>query len=317
MSKPGIMPLQPIPTALFWCRAASAVVAWCLCFFLLQSAQCEQGSAPAKSKAAVAGDTLPYDLKAPSLTINLANEALQEISGLSPTEEPGVFLAIADERGEIFFIDGNGGGAIYTRVLFREKGDFEGVEQVDKKLYAVKSNGDVFEITKWKNGGSPEVREFNTPLKKSDDVEGLGYDSARKSLLLACKGDPERDTLRGIFAFSVEKNEMPPYPVYTIDPLEVNRWVPYDSNDKSNRFFSPSGIAVHPKTQDVYVISTALKRLVVLDYATGKIIFAARLDKKLLPQPEGIAFDAAGNLYLSSEGKKGEGLLLRFDFKKK
>lgn len=310
------MPLQPIPTALLWRGTASIVAVSCLSFFFLQSSQCEQSQLPAKAKTAVAGDSLPYNLEAPSLTINLVSEDLQEISGLSPTDEPGVFLAIADERGEIFFIDGNGGGAIYTRVLFREKGDFEGVEKVDKNLYAVKSDGDVFEITKWKNG-NPYVQAFDTPLKKSDDVEGLGYDPARKSLLLACKGDPQRDTLRGIFAFSLEKNEMPPYPAYTIDPLEVNRLVPYDSDDKDNRFFSPSGIAVHPKTQDIYVISTALKRLVVLNYATGKITCAVRLDKKLLPQPEGISFDAAGNLYLSSEGKKGEGLLLKFDFKKK
>lgn len=296
-------------------RAAAFTAAAGLCFCLLQSSQCEQNQAPAKSTPPLSSDSLPYQLSSPSLTINLVSEDLQEISGLSPTDEPGVFLAIADERGEIFFIDGNGGGAIYTRVLFREKGDFEGVEKVDKKLYALKSDGDVFEITKWKNG-NPYVQVFDTPLRKSDDVEGLGYDPARKSLLLACKGDPERDTLRGIFAFSLEKNEMSPQPVYTIDPLEVNRMVPYGADDKDSRFFSPSGVAVHPKTQDVYVISTALKRLVVLNHETGKISCAVRLDKKLLPQPEGIAFDAEGNLYLSSEGKKGEGLLLKFDFKK-
>ncbi len=286
----------------------------CLCFFFLSSSQCQ----PTETKKPVTGasaDSLPYNLSAPSLTINLVSEDLKEISGLSPTDEPGVFLAIADERGEIFVIDGSGGGAIHARVLFRDKGDFEGVEKVDQKIYAVKSDGDIFEVSKWKNG-NPYVQAFDTPLRKSDDVEGLGYDVARKSLLVACKGDPERDTLRGIFAFSLEKNEMLPQPIYTIDPQEVNRWVPYDSEDKSDRFFSPAGIAVHPKTQDVYVVSTALKRLVVLNHQTGKIRLALRLDKKVLPQPEGIAFDAEGNLYLSSEGKKGEGLLLKFDFRK-
>jgi uncharacterized protein YjiK len=67
----------------------------------------------------------------------------------------------------------------------------------------------------------------------------------------------------------------------------------------------------------VYVISAALKRLVVLNKETGKIISANRLEKKLLPQPEGIAFDRDGNLHLSSEGKKGEGLLLKFNYIKK
>ncbi len=298
-------------------RGTILYFASCLCIFLLSNAQCQQESPRKQTNATAtgsAGDTLPYNFEAPSLTINLVSEDLQEISGLSPTDEPGVFLAIADERGEIFFIDGNGGGAISTRVLFREKGDFEGVERVDKKLYAVKSNGDVFEISKWKNG-LPEVKECHTFLHKEDDVEGLGYDPVRKSLLLACKGDPERDTVRRIFTFNLETRQLDSIPAYTINPLEVNKWVTYDSDDKKNRFFSPSGIAVHPKTKDVFVISTALKRLVALDHTTGKIRYAIRLNKDLLPQPEGIAFDQQGNLFLSSEGKKGEGILLRFDYR--
>lgn len=306
------MPLQLKQTAAL--RGTTLLTLSCLCFFLLTSSQCEP-QATKKNAATAAADSLPYNLSNPSLTINLVSEDLKEISGLSPTDAPGVFLAIADERGEIFFIDGQGGGAIFSRVLFREKGDFEGVEMVGQKMYALKSDGDVFEISNWKSDNL-YVRSFDTPLRKLDDVEGLGYDPARKSLLLACKGDPERDTLRGIFAFSLEKNEMSPQPLYTIDPQEVNRRVNYDSDDKDDRFFSPSGIAVHPKTQEVYVVSTALKRLVVLNPETGKIRLAVRLDKKVLPQPEGISFDAEGNLYLSSEGKKGEGLLLRFDFRK-
>lgn len=285
------------------------------CLFL-QATQCTPGiEASQKKSLRPLQDSLPYHLDAPSRIINLSSESLQEVSGLSPSQEPGVFLAIADERGEIFFIDGNGGGAIYTRVLFRDKGDFEGIEKVDKKIYAIKSDGDLYEISKWKNG-NPEVQVFDTPLSKTDDVEGLGYDPTRKALLIACKGNPESDSLRGIFAFSIEKNEMDPKPLYTIDPQEVNRLVPYNAEDKSNRYFSPSGVAVHPKTRQIYVISTSLKRLIVLDHETGKIRHARRLDKSLLPQPEGIAFDAEGNLFLSSEGKKGEGLLLSFDLLK-
>jgi len=95
----------------------------------------------------------------------------------------------------------------------------------------------------------------------------------------------------------------------------VNELLPYLDQEK-HHYFSPSGIAVHPITGDVYVLSTALKRLVVLDYTTGKIRYAVRLDKKVLPQPEGIAFDSEGNLFLASEGKKGEGMLLRFNLQK-
>lgn len=281
------------------------------------SGRAEEAFPPTQSDLAAAlADSLPfpYRLDQPTQIINLVYPELQEISGLGATDQPGVFCAIADEKGEIFFLDGNGGGTILQRVLFRDKGDFEGVEMVDNCLYAVKSNGEVFEIAHWKRG-KPKVTTYKTFLNKANDVEGLGYDKKHHTLLLACKEIPDSAYARHIYAFDLRTKQLLETPVFTIYPEQVNELVPYSDEDKRT-FFSPSGIAVHPKTGDVYVISTALKRLVVLDYDSGKILHADRLDKKLLPQPEGISFDAEGNLYIASEGKKGEGLLLRFDYSK-
>lgn len=289
-------------------------VAALLCIALLLGAHCGHSAGSRVQSTADARDSFPYDMDNPSQIINLESDDLKEISGLSPADSAGIYCAIADERGEVLFIDGVGGGAILRRVLFREKGDFEGVELVGTRLFAMKSDGDLFEIENWKTPDKMLVEEYNTPLHKSDDVEGLGYDPSRDALLVACKGDPDSSYLRKIYAFGLKTKQMEPTPVYSIDPLEVNRLLPYEDPDKA-RFFSPSGVAVNPITKDVYVISTALKRLVVLDPVSGAIRFAVRLDKKLLPQPEGIAFDANGNLHLSSEGKKGEGLLLKFNYK--
>jgi uncharacterized protein YjiK len=255
-------------------------------------------------------DSLPYNLQNPALTINFVEEALKEISGLSPSDTPGIFLAIADERGEVFFIDGERGGRVKRQILFREKGDFEGIELAGKSIWAIKSDGDLFELSDWKKG-QPAVSEYKTPLKKSDDVEGLTYDPWRNCLLLACKQNPDSSGIRQIWSFDLKSKTLGSAPVYSVDPLEVNKLLAYSDNEKQD-FFSPSAIALHPKTKDVYLISTALKRLVVLDYKSGKIKHVNRLDKKLLPQPEGLLFDEAGNMFIGSEGKKGEGLLLKF-----
>jgi uncharacterized protein YjiK len=260
-------------------------------------------------------DSIPYDLTKPTHTISLTDPDLLEISGLSPVDSAGLMPAINDERGEAMFVDAKRGGAVKRRAHFRDKGDFEGVELLGKCLYAIRSDGVLFEMMGWKDG-RPKVWDYDTGLTKEDDVEGLGYDPERRALLLACKGDPESDAPRLIYAFDLETKQLQRPAVYRIDPKEINRLTPYDDQDKQH-FFSPSGVAVHPKTKDIYVISTALKRLAVLDRKSGAVKYAVRLDKKLLPQPEGIAFDALGNLYIGSEGKKGEtGLLYRFDLKK-
>jgi uncharacterized protein YjiK len=249
----------------------------------------------------------------PDEVFTLTNPDLREISGLGPTDSAGVYCAISDEKGIVFFIDVLNGGHIVRQVAFRDKGDFEGIEMVGGVLYALKSDGKLFEIDNWKDPAATTVQEYHTPLKKKDNMEGLCYDPMRESLLLASKGNPDSNYLRNIYAFPLQTKQLNRNPVYQIDPLEVNRLLPWSAADKQ-RFFSPAGIAIHPLTGDVYVISTSLKRMVVLDYKTGRIRMAVRLDRQVMPQPEGISFDPEGNMYICSEGKKGLGMIFKFTY---
>lgn len=269
---------------------------------------------PAAETGQPPGKIMGYDMEAPSATYALDNPDLREISALSPTGQKDVYATIADEKGVVYFLDMAHEGAVVKLIPFRDKGDFEGIELVGNTIWALKSDGKLFEINHW--DGAPEavqVQEYSTFLQKENNLEGLCYDPKREALLLACKEQPDSMYLRHVFAFDLKTRQLNAAPVYAIDPNEVNRLVAYGDTEKHDAF-SPSAIAIHPKTGDVYVISTALKRLIVLDYQTGKIKAAVRLDKKLMPQPEGITFDTEGNLILCSEGKKGDGLLFRFDY---
>ncbi len=294
---------------------------FCCCFVLLafkHTYSCtDPNTAPQKPNTSpiIVHDSVPYNLSAPDYTINLVSEDLKEISGLSPTDSNDVYLGIADEKGEIYFVNTTKGGVITRKILFRTKGDFEGVELAQGDLYAAKSDGKIYQIERWQNPNRMESTEYETHLDKSDDVEGLCFDSDRNALLLACKGNPENDDSRKIYAFSLKSKKLGETPTYAIDPTQVEQIIPNGPDDKPN-YFSPSGVAIHPLTKDVYVISTAKKALVVLDYKSGAIKFAQKIDKKIIPQPEGIAFDKSGNLLIGSEGKKGEGMILKFDLKR-
>lgn len=257
-------------------------------------------------------DSFPYQLNNPSSVIRLDHPSLREISGLSPANVRNQLWAVADERGELFLINLSD-GLVNKQVLFREKGDFEGVEWVGETLYAVKSDGDLYSIKNWRNPDSTQIEYVDTPLNKENDVEGLCYDARRHALLLALKGNPDSSYTRYIYAFYLNENQLAAEPVYRISPAAVNQLVPYQTEDKAN-YFSPSAIAIHPITRDIYVLSSALKRLVALDYETGALKFAARIDKTWCPQPEGIAFDESGRLYISTEGKKIQPSIFCFDY---
>ena len=254
---------------------------------------------------------IPYDLQHPSSRFVFPEPELEEISALRPTSTRGIYCAIADEKGEIFLLDLAKNGAITQRILFKDKGDFEGIEMVGDTIFALQSNAKLYQITHWQNNAKPVVEIYENPLNDSRDLEGLCYDRARHSLLMACKEDPELSVKRSVYAFDLSTKKMLETPVYQIDPNEVDQKVVVLAEDKE-RHFSTSGIAIHPKTNDIYMISTSLKRMAVLDYKTGQLKAAVRLDREVFRQPEGIAFDADGNLYISSEGKKKEGYVVVF-----
>lgn len=231
------------------------------------------------------GNTFPYDMDNPEQVIPIKNKGLEEISGLGLIG-PGIICAIADQKGTAYFIDVNTEGSIVKELPFFNDGDFEAIELVGQTIFALKSDGKLFEIINWKNEENMKVVIHNTPLNKEDNLEGLCYDPSRNALLLVCKNEKTKNNPRRVLAFDLKDKTLGMAPVYTIYPEEVNNLLPYGPHEDRD-YFSPSGIAIHPFNQDVYILSTALKRMVVLDYSNGRIRYAVRLDKKFCQSQKG------------------------------
>lgn len=144
-----------------------------------------------------------------------------------------------------------------------------------------------------------QADRFDLALDAAYDPEGLTYDSATGQLLVACKGSPTpNDPLRQVYHFDPVSGRRSQSPVLIIDSR--------DFLDTTEDIFHPSGIAIHPRTGDRYVIGSREIKLLIRYDRQGRFLGTDKLVKRHFRQPEGIAFAANGDLFISTEGKKGD-----------
>ena len=262
-------------------------------------------------ESALPNAPIPYDLANPTERYNLPKD-LREVSGLS-YYKPGRLAMVQDELAVVFIYDLSSKSVVDEHV-FGKKGDYEGVEFVDGTLYMLRADGELyhFEPTdgiKILGGGGPEIHHTKIELPGKNDVEGLGYDPKLNALLLATKDPATGNPQKPIYFYDLKRSVLWRGPVLTQAVLADM------AGNKPTEEVKPSGLAVHPKTGDYYVLSANAHRLVVMT-RNGKTLSSVPLDPKLLRQPEGICFSPDGTLFIASEGDGKKGYLLKFEEKK-
>ncbi len=261
---------------------------------------------------------IPYDLARPTLHAKLPR-ILDEISGLAILDSARV-AAVQDEDGVVFVLDARS-GELLSQHSFGSSGDYEGVEAVAGTVFVLRSDGKLFELRRWQGEKVQEVVRHDTPLTSRYDTEGLALSPDSSHLLLACKEYPGKGHKgnRAIYRFSLESRSLLPEPALLIDARKAEGQIPEGAVSRAVKRmldisrFKPSGLALHPVSRHVYVISSVARSLTVFD-EKGDLLGIARLDKKLLPQPEGIAFAPGGDLLVASEGDGGRAHLARFSY---
>jgi DNA-binding beta-propeller fold protein YncE len=261
-------------------------------------------------KALVAGKTVSdkpdvkYDLSKPVNKWELPPQ-LSEISGIVKLDNNQI-LAIEDLHPTLYILNlGNGKASIADTISFydtaKDKFDIEDVAVIGNDAYALWSHGSIFKITDWKK--SKQVKEIETGLDKKNNTEGLAYDPVTGNLLIACKNESgvedEKKSARALYELDIKKETLLDKPFLVVESKDLKAI----SGDKIK--FFPSGVAVNPSTHDIYVISTKDTKCMAQFSHDGQLKTFTYLDKDLLEQPEGISFDPAGNLYISTEGKHG------------
>jgi uncharacterized protein YjiK len=240
--------------------------------------------------------SIPYDLDNPDSTYKLPERHV-EISGIWPLPGEDALVFVQDEALQVHHLDLSSGAVTeYNTHGFH---DSEDIVAVDDTVYILTAGEQpmLHEIIGY-SGEMPVYRDHDLRLDPLYDPEGLCLDVLHKRLLIACKGSPlDGDSARLVFAFDLQSKQRSEAPVLVIDSSDF-------LDDEG--IFHPSGIAIHPQTGEVYVVSTRSIKMIVRYSPEGCFLGKAKLRKKRFPQPEGITFAESGDLFIASEGKKNK-----------
>jgi hypothetical protein len=266
-----------------------------------------------------------FNFKKPDFILNLPFE-LREISGL--TDQSNNEIACVQDENGILFIYNLENDSIIQQYNFAKDGDYEGLTRVDSTYYILRSDATLIELSSpW---DSTSIIETKLAIPTLDN-EGLCFDERDNRLLIAPKSKlgkgPELKDYRAIYAIDLTTKKLIETPLFVISVSEIEAFanvnnlhlpqrIQRNSNDSISALkFMPSSIAVHPKTDEIYIISAIDKTMAVFD-KTGKIMSFVNLDDKLFNKPEGITFLENGDLIITNEGELGVPTLLKFKWQK-
>jgi uncharacterized protein YjiK len=267
-----------------------------LCVTLCYACEPKKQTKTEEKTALIQNINLPYDFENPTEKYALPDK-LKEISGLSYYKK-NQLVCVNDEQGKIFIYDINE-KKIVDKIPFGKDGDYEGVEVVGDEVFVLKSDG---KLKGFKIGEAFE-REIDCSEPEVLEYEGLGYDSKSKYLLLVAKErKKDVDDKKMIYAYDFDRKVLFKHIAIPEDQVR---------DEANGKEFRPSGIAVHPQTGQTFVIASSGKKLLILSEKGQKEALIS-LNPKIYQQPEGICFSPDGQLFISSEGKNGDGYILRF-----
>lgn len=273
-------------------------------------------------------DRFGYDLASPDDEYKLPS-VLREISGISWFGYNKI-ACIQDEQAIIFIFD-TVKEKISGSYSFGKHGDYEDIALDNDTAWVLESNGTLYKVTNF-TGDNRETFIYPTALSARNDTEGLVYDPGEKNLLIACKNHASINSkkkingFKAIYRFRTSDNILEKTPEYKIDITKFSahtetKFFKRKSLELAKKLkltdnidFHPSGVAIHPFNDDLYVISATPGKLIVMN-RSGYIRHIVALDKLIFRQPEGICFSPEGDLYISNEGSNGLGDILKFNYK--
>jgi hypothetical protein len=243
-------------------------------------------------------------------------ESLLEISGIALYRgRADSVYAQQDENGRIYYMKLGEKKPTYSK--FAGSGDYEDIAIMGDQVFMLRSDGTLytFPFKQVRSGDIQNVQEFERLLPKGE-YEGMYADEKEKQLYVLCKSckDDKSKNFVTVYFFDMLSSGIPNTKMMGYAHINVKD---IDARlGKTKPAFHPSALAKNARTNEWYILSSVNKALVITD-AAWKVKAAYPLSAALFTQPEGIAFDNQGNLYISNEGDTlTPGTILKFTHKK-
>jgi len=235
-------------------------------------------------------------------------ESLLEISGISFHKgNNDTIYAIQDEEGKLFRLAW--GNKKQYHVKFGKSGDYEDVSILRGRVVALKSNGSLYSFP-FSDAIYEEIDSVQEwpRLLPEGEYEGMFGDESSGRLYILCKNCKvdDKDNVTG-YIYQLSDSSLTPAGQFNVDVESIKPF-----SGKVKKGFRPSALAKNPITGEWFIVSAINKLLVIAD-ENWKIKNAYPLNGNTFNQPEGIAFDKAGNMYISNEGDDlSTGNILKF-----
>lgn len=233
---------------------------------------------------------------------------LDEISGHTfLPDNDDIVYCVQDENGIVYGYNLKT-EQIVDSILFGPDGDYEGITNDGTNFYVLKSNGDIYSFPVQHKGKQVDTKVFYNLVGKGE-YESLGIDTVNGRLAIlckSCKGDRKQNHLTGyLMNYDVNGNVTLAHS-FVINNEDIVALYP-----DFPKVFNPSAITKRNSSDEWYILSSIDKLILITDAdfnPKGVIPFS----RKMYEQPEGIAFDNQGNLYISSEkGDESTGMLYK------
>ncbi|WP_432411723.1 SdiA-regulated domain-containing protein [Rasiella sp. SM2506] len=234
---------------------------------------------------------------------------LNEISGIAWLPD-GTIASVQDEDGIIYIFDLKK-NKIVEEIEFAGSGDYEGIAVHYNTAYVMRSDGTIYEISNFRTK-EKSVETFETDFSAKNNMETITLHSKNNSLVIAPKDRDTSDDFKGLYQIPIDSKTMNATPSVRIN-MNDGAFKSFKKK-KAYKTFSPSDVAIHPKTGEYYVLEGKNPKLLILE-ADGTIKKVHELDKKRFAQPEGITFSPEGILYISNESGDGPASIVQVKFK--